>query len=96
MGQSHHNNHQVEQDANIRAFKYFKNHVEGYDIKKGNNTEGWDMERNKINGYKTWLNYDDPRNQSALNNTLSLGWSDYLFGASVFPPGLTNIFFFFL
>lgn len=87
-----HVNHPVEQDANIRAYKYFKKHVEGYGIKSGKNTSGWDMRKNRINGYRPGLQYDDPKNQAALQNTLSLGWYDYAFGSSLITGGLINFF----
>jgi RHS repeat-associated protein len=53
-----HNAHPVEQDANIRAFKYFNKHIEGYN--------GWDFTSNTIIGYDPSRSYNDPENQDAL------------------------------
>ena len=48
------------------------------------------MGKNEIIGYKTWLAYDDPRNQTALQNTLGFGWPDYFFGATLVIPGVLD------
>lgn len=83
-----HTYHPVEQDANIRAYKYFKKHVNEYN--------GWNMNKNRILGYNTSLSYDDPTNRKALQNTLNLGWADYIFGPTTDPtviaPGVINYF----
>ena len=50
------------------------------------------MYTNQILGYKIFLNYYDPINQAALQNTLSLGWPDYLFGALDLKAGIINNF----
>lgn len=86
----HHNNHPVEQDANIRAFKYFHEHENGFGVKNYPNDIGWDMEKNRILGYRSWLDYYNPINQAALRNTLSLGWPDYVLGATIILPGLID------
>ena len=87
-----HNNHPVEQDANIRAFKYFHEHEEGYAIRTDNNynNKGWDMSENKILGYKSYLDYNNSANQTALNNTIGLGWLDYVLGPSVVFLGIID------
>jgi hypothetical protein len=91
MKKSPHNSHPVEQDANIRAFKYFKKHIEGYDIVTKGNPKGWYMGKNNIHGYKTGLDFNDPINQAALRSTLTLGWSDYVFGSlEIFPAIIIN------
>lgn len=86
----HHNNHPVEQDANIRAFKYFHEHENGFGVKNYPNDIGWDMEKNRILGYRSWLDYYNPINQAALRNTLSLGWPDYVLGATIILSGLID------
>lgn len=86
-----HKYHPVEQDANIRAFKYFLEHEDGYDKKTLDKSGGWDMDTNRILGYEVGASHDSPNNQAALRNTLSLGWPDYVWGASFFIPGFINI-----
>jgi hypothetical protein len=49
------------------------------------------MEKNKILGYKSGLDYYNPINQAALRNSLSLGWPDYIFGATIVVPGIVDI-----
>jgi len=90
LTKSEHNKHAVEQDANIRAFKYFHDHEIGYGIKTYGNSEGWDMENNNINGYIVGLDYYDPINQAALQNSLGLGYADYLLGATIILPGFVD------
>ena len=48
------------------------------------------MGKNEILGYKTWLPFDDPRNQAALRNTLSLGWTDYICWPTIVIPGILD------
>lgn len=79
-----HNDHPVEQDANIRAYKYFMEHVEGYGIKN------WDFDSNGIIGYDKSLPYDDSVNQTALDRTMGLSWADYVFNASIIVPTIFN------
>ncbi len=83
-----HKHHAVEQDANIRAYKYFHKHVKGYDIKISQS--GWDLRANPINGYNKTLSYKDPINQAALGRKIGLGWADYVFGFSIFRPSIIN------
>lgn len=45
------------------------------------------MENNNINGYLVGLDYYDPINQAALQNSLGLGYADYLLGATIILPG---------
>ena len=74
----------------LRTFaKYFKKHVNGYDVKT-NDKPGWNMGKNEILGYKTWLPFDDPRNQAALENTIGLGWPDYFFGSTLVISGILD------
>lgn len=81
-----HSLHPAEQDANIRAFKYFNKHIDGY--------TGWNHNPrwgNPINGYDQSLPYNDPANQEALENgRLRLSWYDYLLGPNIVGSGLLN------
>lgn len=83
---ANHNLHPAEQDANIRAFKYFNKHIDGY--------AGWVHDRNysnPINGYDPGLPYDAQVNQAALKDgMLRLAWYDYLLGPQILLPGLLN------
>lgn len=63
--------------------------MNGYDVKTYDKP-GWDMGKNEILGYKTWLPFDDPRNQAALRNTLSLGWTDYICWPTIVIPGILD------
>ena len=91
MAKHPHNHHPVDQDANIRAFKYFKKHVEGYDVKTDKTDNGWDLDVNAIIGYDKSLSYYDPVNQNAMGSKLHLGWADYCFGPSLLVPSIFNI-----
>lgn len=69
---SNHKYHPVEQDANIRAFKYFVKNEPGFNVSdsKGGFKNGlWDI-NNPIKGYNWFKDYDDPDNQSALEKGL--------------------------
>ncbi|MFT3740239.1 MAG: RHS repeat-associated core domain-containing protein [Breznakibacter sp.] len=87
-----HSLHPAEQDANVRAFRYFNKYVTGY--------AGWNHNvrtGNPIVGYNQNLPYNDAANQAALNNgRLRLAWYDYLLGPSnasvlgIVVPGLIN------
>jgi hypothetical protein len=81
-----HSLHPAEQDANIRAFKYFNKHIDGY--------TGWAFtgrNNNPINGYDPSLPYDNAANQAALKSGRSrLEWFDYLYGPQIIIPGLIN------
>ena len=81
-----HSMNPVEQDANIRAFKYFNTHNEKY--------SGWYFDPvlgNPINGYDPGLPYEHASNQAALRNgRLRLEWFDYLIGPLILIPGLIN------
>lgn len=91
LGNSIHDYHPAEQDANIRAFKYFKKNVEGYD-------KEWKFSPNPILGYDERLPYDNESNQRALKNgKLGLSWYDwvmYPLNLSFAPiiPGVVNVF----
>lgn len=81
-----HSLHPAEQDANIRAFKYFNKHIEDY--------TGWNFtERNNnpISGYDWNLPFDNAANQASLKNgRLRLEWFDYLLGPQIILPGIIN------
>ena len=65
---SHHNDHPVEQDANIRALKYY--HQNGLD-------SVWNP-KNRITGYNHTYGYNNPNNQAALKNLIKLNWYDFV------------------
>lgn len=82
LGIKDHNYHPVEQDANIRAFKYFN--------KKLDNYSSWDFDFNPIVGYKEELPITNEVNQAALKNgRLQPAWYDYVFALSPTVGGLT-------
>uniref|UniRef100_UPI00356495E1 RHS repeat-associated core domain-containing protein n=1 Tax=Mariniphaga sediminis TaxID=1628158 RepID=UPI00356495E1 len=88
-----HNSHPAEQDANIRAFKYFSKHVDGFNWvdKWGHQKSSWDRWQNPIKDYNWSLSYDDNTNQNVLNNgTLRLSWYDYFLGPDIVTPSLIN------
>jgi RHS repeat-associated protein len=71
-----HKYHPVEQDANIRAFKYFNDNIDGFNQ--------WDSDRHPINGYVWSLPFTDDNNQNALaNGRLRPAWYDYFL---IFSP----------
>ncbi|GHT32430.1 hypothetical protein FACS189434_04170 [Bacteroidia bacterium] len=79
------NNHNYffsEQDANVRAFKYFSKNVEGFNDPGDNNAYSngrWWYSSNPIIGYNWSKPYDDPSNQLALSkNIFSSNFLDYL------------------
>ena len=85
-GHSDHDYHRVEQDANIRAFKYFLKNEPTF------SPDNWYFGSNPIKDYKKELPYDHPDNQLALKNgSLSLGWSDFLYGPSFLMPVFINV-----
>ncbi len=62
MGDSNHKYHAVEQDANIRAYKYFMNNVDGFNATADgiNYPNGqWHSDSNPIKGYNWCLDYND-------------------------------------
>ena len=74
--------HPVEQDANIRAFKYFNNKIDGF--------SDWNFDRNPIVGYLKDLPITNENNQAALKNgRLQPAWYDYVFALSPTVGGLT-------
>ena len=82
-----HNSHPVEQDANVRAFQYFNEHIPGYNGWKFSRQEGG----NPINDYNPSLGYHDPNNQAALHNRLTLSWYDFaLFPTTPLIHGFIN------
>ena len=80
---SSHGYHPVEQDANIRAFKYFNKKIDGF--------SEWDFIIHPIVGYESALPMTDEGNQAALRNgRLQPAWYDYLLSLSPVAGGLTN------
>ena len=79
-----HNNHPVEQDANIRAYKYFSKYVKGFNkIDSSGKYDGlWVASYNPINGF-VWDDLSNKNNILILNNTVKPDGLDYL--ASLFP-----------
>ena len=76
LGKKEHNKHPVEQDANIRAFKYFNKHIDGFN--------GWKRDRNPIKGYDWSQPYTNENNQMALKQgILKPAWYDYFL---IFTP----------
>jgi hypothetical protein len=87
-----HKFHPIEQDANMRAFKYFNEHVAGFyqtaDEYIANNdkgiNKGWNFNSNPLNingdGIPTYVDYKDAA-QMALVNALKVSPSvfDYMF-----------------
>lgn len=89
-GDSDHDYHATEQDANIRAFKYFMKHEPNFEKADG---PRWDKRYNPIKGYDWSKPIDSPANQLVLKKgTMSLGWADYVFGPSILIPGFFNVF----
>jgi RHS repeat-associated protein len=83
MGHKNHNYHPAEQDANIRAFKYFNKYIDNY--------TGWKFGVNPIGGYDNSLPYDDSQNQAVLNNgLLRPAWYDYILPGWFAITGIIN------
>lgn len=71
LGDTRHNSHPTEQDANVRAFSYFNKNIKNFIT--------WDFIHNPIEEYNINLLYDDPINQSALQKgIINLAWYEYL------------------
>ncbi|MGI6242770.1 MAG: hypothetical protein ACOYJK_04430 [Prevotella sp.] len=90
-----HSYHAAEQDANIRAFKYFSKHVRDFNIIDDSgrllHTE-WKSTSNPIIGFNWEYSLNSDVNQQALKaGRLSLGWADYIFGPSLIIPGIIDI-----
>lgn len=80
-----HKYHPVEQDANIRALKYFNNYINNF------SDSGWNFKKNPILGYNSNLAFEDPQNQVALNRgLLGLAWYNYLLPGEIIFTGLIN------
>ena len=78
-----HKDHPVEQDANIRAFKYFKKHIEGF--------YKWYYDLHPIDNYEWTLPYTDEDNQNALKKgKLQPAWYDYFLLHDPIIDGLIN------
>jgi RHS repeat-associated protein len=94
-GSSDHDYHAVEQDANIRAYKYFTDKVPGFNVidddRKYPNGR-WYQDYNPILGYNWSLYYNDAANQLALKKGLVRPkWWDYVLGPTVVIPGIINV-----
>jgi RHS repeat-associated protein len=78
---SDHDHHAVEQNANVRAYMYFKKHVTDFNVPDaaGNYINGkWHELDNPIKGYNWSLSYDDPSNVFALlKGLMYLMWYPY-------------------
>jgi hypothetical protein len=74
----------AEQDANVRAFKYFSENIDGFNLPDEDNNEHysngrWWENKNPIRGYDWYKSYDDPANQSTLSgNKFSTTYFDFL------------------
>ena len=68
-----HDFHPVEQDANMRAFKYFNRKVPGFyqtesEYLQNKGKRGWNFEENPlVKDYNYW-NYNDPNHMKLINN----------------------------
>lgn len=83
MGHKKHKYHPAEQDANIRAFKYFNKYIDNY--------TGWKFGVNPIGGYDNSQPYDDSQNQAVLNNgLLRPAWYNYIFPGEILITGFIN------
>ena len=81
LGNKKHRYHPVEQDANIRAFKYFNKRMDEY--------SDWDFTNHPILGYESTLPITDDVNQAALKNgRLQPAWYDYVLTLSPTAGGL--------
>jgi len=77
----------VEQDANVRGFKYFSTNINDFNWSDESGQHSlWDYNYNPILNYDWSAPYDDTFNQLALQNgRLKLAWWDYL----MFPCNIT-------
>ena len=96
MGDSNHKYHAVEQDANIRAYKYFMKNIDGFnvmDVKTKTYFNGqWYSSSNPIKEYNWSLDYNNAANQLALKKGLVRPkWWDYVLGPTVIIPGIINV-----
>ena len=85
LGDKNHDYHPAEQDANIRAFKYFNKNIDNY--------TGWRFRENPILSYDESRPYDNPQNQAALNNgLLRPAWYNYILPGEFVITGIINWF----
>lgn len=83
VGKKDHNYHPAEQDANIRAFKYYN--------EKYHNYSAWDFENNPIRGYDINLPYHHPCNQIVMDNgRLRPAWYNYFMLGDFCIAGIIN------
>ncbi|MDR2037509.1 MAG: FG-GAP-like repeat-containing protein [Bacteroidales bacterium] len=83
-----HSHNRVEQDANIRAFKYFhkyeKELFDVYDKKSGAYIGKWDYNDNPILDYNWLIHYDSEHNQDVLRKRkMKLQFEEYFGSFSV-------------
>jgi len=90
-----HDYHPVEQDANVRAFKYFSDNVEGFNYYDNNGIlqSGWDKYYNPILNYD-WSELPNSENNLSVltNSKVHIAWYDYLLGPNIVINGIINIF----
>ena len=90
-----HKEHAVEQDANIRAYLYFKQNVKDFDCTDEYGRYvgyKWNFNDHPIAGYDRTLSLSDPHNISALKKGIvELEWYDYFIGSPMLA-GLINNF----
>lgn len=80
-----HDFHPIEQDANVRALRYFVKHVDGFINPTTGRVDSWDFSNNPIDGYDKFRRFSSQINQDALSShTLRPEWWDYRF-LSPFP-----------
>lgn len=97
-----HKFHQIEQDANMRAFKYFNKNVEGFYQSEADwrnySGNGWNFKSNSLdifgNGYEGYVDYRNT-DQMALVNALKVNPSalDYITGSLFFANPLPMLMY---
>jgi RHS repeat-associated protein len=97
-----HKFHPIEQDANMRAFKYFNEYVEEFYQTESeylsNSGKGWDFATNPLdiygNGYDKYVDYRDA-NQMELVNALKVipSFLDYISGSLNYITGDAALLF---
>lgn len=95
-GSSDHKQHAAEQDANIRAYMYFKEKKRGFNVADENGiykNGKWRQGSCPINDYDWSLDYSDSYNQSVLKQgRIRPKWWDYVLGPFIIIPGMINVF----
>jgi hypothetical protein len=80
-----HNHHPVEQDANIRAFNYFKEYEEGFE------DTDWDASYNPIVGYSLSNPADVTKLLSLNNGIVQPTFWDYLSSVTLFGDVISGL-----